>query len=85
MPIRNSTVACAVLCWLATTTATSFPQDRHVTPEIVERLSKSVVLPKGTNDTGAMLGSGFLLSSDGKIAISQPRNGNAVFAHWIEA
>jgi S1-C subfamily serine protease len=68
MPNRYTAVGCVVLCWLAATSATSSPQDRYVTPETVARLSKSVVLIKGTNDNGAILGSGFLLSSDGKIA-----------------
>lgn len=45
-----------------------FPQTSPVTPETVEKVSKSVVLLKGTNDSGTVLGSGFLLSPDGKIA-----------------
>ncbi len=35
---------------------------------MVEKLSKSVVLIKGNDDKGVVFGSGFLLSSDGKIA-----------------
>ena len=46
----------------------AFPQTGLITPEIVEKVSKSVVLLKGTSDSGTVLGSGFLLSSDGKIA-----------------
>jgi S1-C subfamily serine protease len=36
--------------------------------DIVAVASKSVVLLKGVTDTGTVLGSGFVLSSDGKVA-----------------
>ncbi len=46
----------------------AYAQASHVTPTIIEKASKSVVLIKGMTDEGTSLGSGFLISSDGKIA-----------------
>ena len=37
-------------------------------PQIVEKASKAVVFIKGSNDTATIVGSGFLVSTDGKIA-----------------
>jgi S1-C subfamily serine protease len=47
--------------------AVAFGQNRTST-EIVAVASKSVVLLKGVTDSGSVLGSGFVLSPDGKIA-----------------
>jgi serine protease Do len=46
----------------------SFGQTATVSTEVVARASKSVVLFKGVTDRGIVLGSGFVLSPDGKIA-----------------
>src|SRR6202023_622651 len=43
-------------------------QNSPSSTEIVENASKAVVLIKGVTDAGTVLGSGFLISSDGKIA-----------------
>lgn len=43
-------------------------QDRPASADIVAVASKSVVLLKGVTDSGTILGSGFVLSPDGKIA-----------------
>src|ERR1700722_5158784 len=43
-------------------------QNGAVSTDAVERASKCVVLFKGVTDGGTILGSGFLLSADGKIA-----------------
>jgi S1-C subfamily serine protease len=45
-----------------------FAQTTTVSTEAVAKASKSVVLLKGVTETGTVLGSGFILSSDGKIA-----------------
>jgi S1-C subfamily serine protease len=66
--IPKGTLSNAVLFSLVVLPATVIAQNSLVTPEIVEKVSKSVVLIKGTNDKGSQLGSGFLLSSDGKVA-----------------
>jgi hypothetical protein len=55
------------LCLILAATV-SWCQSGGISPEIVEKVSKSVVLLKGTTDAGTVLGSGFLLSSDGKVA-----------------
>lgn len=68
MKIRKTTFASALVCCLAIAKATPSPQDSHATPEIVQKVTKSVVSIRGTNDDGTVLGSGFLFSSDGKIA-----------------
>src|SRR5437870_4708232 len=46
----------------------AFSQGGTATPEVVEKASKSVVLFKGATDAGTIVGSGFLVSPDGKIA-----------------
>jgi hypothetical protein len=43
-------------------------QSVPATTDVVEKASKSVVLLKGVTDEGTVLGSGFLISTDGKIA-----------------
>jgi S1-C subfamily serine protease len=43
-------------------------QSSPVTTDVVEMASKSVVLLKGVTGEGAVLGSGFIISTDGKIA-----------------
>ena len=48
--------------------ATSFGQEGAVSPDTVAKVSKSVVLIKGAIDSGTVLGSGFLVSTDGLIA-----------------
>ena len=65
--LKNSPI-CAMLLPLCLLSASPSDQNGPVTPEIVEKASRSVVLVKGTTDSGGSLGSGFLLSSDGKIA-----------------
>src|SRR5438046_1952266 len=52
---------------LACAVGLAFGQTATVTPDIIERASKSVVLLRGATDDGTVLGSGFILSSDGKI------------------
>lgn len=47
-------------------TVTAFGQPL-VMPAIVEKVSRSVVLIKGTAEQGSVLGSGFIVSADGKI------------------
>lgn len=39
-----------------------------VSPDVIERASQAVVLVKGVSDSGPVLGSGFLVTADGKIA-----------------
>jgi S1-C subfamily serine protease len=56
----------AVLVFILT--VMSFGQNRAVSTDIVAAASRSVVLLKGVTDSGAVLGSGFILSPDGKIA-----------------
>jgi S1-C subfamily serine protease len=53
---------------LATLSLSAFGQDTPAWTGIVERASKSVVLLKGVTNGGTVLGSGFVLSADGKIA-----------------
>lgn len=65
---QKCSLASAVLLLQSVGPASPSPQSSPVSPEMVEKLSKSVVLIRGTNDKGTILGSGFLLSSDGKIA-----------------
>jgi putative serine protease PepD len=43
-------------------------QSAPVATDIVEKVSKSVVLFRGVTDGGTVFGSGFLISTDGKIA-----------------
>lgn len=62
------TLVSSILLPLASLSATAASQSGAVTPVVVEKASKSVVLVKGTTATGSSLGSGFLLSTDGKIA-----------------
>ena len=59
------TLSSAVL--IIVLTAVVFGQNR-VSTDIVAVASKSVVLLKGVTDSGTVLGSGFVLSPDGKIA-----------------
>jgi Trypsin-like peptidase domain len=55
------------ICLLIIPTILS-PQSGLISPEVVARASKSVVFLKGSTEGGTVLGSGFLISSDGKIA-----------------
>ena len=48
--------------------AAAATQDGPISTETVERVSKSVVLVKGTTENGTSFGSGFLLTPEGKIA-----------------
>lgn len=52
----------------AATSLVSYGQDGAVRVDIVTRASKSVVLLKGVTENGTVQGSGFLISSDGRIA-----------------
>ncbi|MGA3023686.1 MAG: trypsin-like peptidase domain-containing protein [Bryobacteraceae bacterium] len=53
---------------IAVLTAPAFGQNRAFSADMVAAASKSVVLLKGVTDSGTVLGSGFLISSDGQIA-----------------
>lgn len=48
--------------------ALAFGQSNSVSTDIVAKAAKSVVLLKGVTDGGTVSGSGFLISTDGKIA-----------------
>lgn len=63
--IRRRALTSAV--YASVLTAVAFGQNR-VSTDIVAVASKSVVLLKGVTDKGTVLGSGFVLSPDGKIA-----------------
>jgi S1-C subfamily serine protease len=52
---------------LACSVGVAFGQTATVTPDVIERASKAVVFLKGATDDGTLVGSGFVLSSDGKI------------------
>jgi len=58
-------VSCLLL--LVATHSVAFGQG-GVSTEVVERASRSVVLFKGVTENGTVLGSGFVVSPDGKIA-----------------
>jgi S1-C subfamily serine protease len=58
---------CASLIVLVCSGGLAFGQTATVTPDVIERVSKAVVLLKGATDGGTVVGSGFVLSSDGKI------------------
>jgi hypothetical protein len=53
---------------MAATPLSTFGQNTPAWTGIVEKASKSVVLVKGVTNGGTVLGSGFVLSADGKIA-----------------
>ena len=61
----RTSVRAVILCqtFLCAGFCQSFPS-----AEITKKLTPAVVLVTGPTDDGKMLGSGFLLSSDGKIA-----------------
>lgn len=46
----------------------AFGQAATVSPDVIERVTKALVFVKGASDVGQQLGSGFLLTPDGKIA-----------------
>ncbi|HEU0139710.1 MAG TPA: trypsin-like peptidase domain-containing protein [Bryobacteraceae bacterium] len=57
----------AILIVAVGSTASSSTQTGGVSPDLVDRVSKAVVLIKGTGENGTITGSGFLVSSDGKL------------------
>ncbi len=61
--MRGMAIALWILC-----IPVLYPQSGLISPEIVDKASKSVVLLKGAMENGTVLGSGFLISSDGKVA-----------------
>lgn len=55
--------------YLAVTSPTiAFGQATTASPDVIERVSKALVFVKGASEAGQQLGSGFLLTPDGKIA-----------------
>lgn len=66
--LSKTTLFCTMLLVVVVHLARSSTQNSAITPEIVEKVSRSVVLIKGTTEDGTILGSGFLVSADGKIA-----------------
>jgi S1-C subfamily serine protease len=69
--LKNTLLSKGLLCPLLTSVLLSelaVAQTSSVTPEVIERASKAVVLFKGTSEAGTILGSGFIISPDGKIA-----------------
>lgn len=65
MMLRNRLTAALLLT--APLPICGFSQGGVATPTVVESASKTVVLFRGTTDSGTIVGSGFLVSADGKI------------------
>lgn len=58
----------AILYVAVTLPSVTFGQTASVSTEVIEKASKALVFVKGASEAGQQLGSGFLLSPDGKIA-----------------
>lgn len=65
---RNFSPRLPTLLVLLSCGSMGFAQSPAVSLEAIEKASKAVVLLRGTSDSGAIVGSGFVTSPDGKIA-----------------